>query len=260
MTYDKILTAIADPTRQTIIELMRDGPKTVGALGRRLPVSRPAVSQHLKVLSDAGLLEVQPSGTRRYYRLSPEGIAAVRTYLDQLWNDAMTSFKDYADGMKEPAKMADFIEKIIDVPLIPDQAFALFTEHLAEWWPGDTHSLSAATRKTPKDIEVELYQGGLIIEHTADGNIAPWGRFTEFKQGKSLSIDWFVGRPEAEATQIEVKFQPTAKGTRITLTHGGWDVLGPNADRIRDSYQGGWDHVLVACFGSAADAAAIPQP
>ncbi len=68
----------------------------VGEIGKTLPVSRPAVSQHLKVLSDAGLLTVRPQGTRRHYGLSPAGIDALRSYLDELWTDALASFASYA--------------------------------------------------------------------------------------------------------------------------------------------------------------------
>ncbi len=87
-----MLAALADPTRRAIVTRLRGGPLAVGQLADEMPVSRPAVSQHLRVLSDAGLLEVRQSGTRRLYHLSPEGVDALRRYMDTLWDDALSAF------------------------------------------------------------------------------------------------------------------------------------------------------------------------
>ncbi|MBB94420.1 MAG: transcriptional regulator [Rhodobacteraceae bacterium] len=89
---EAILAALADPTRRAIVTRLRPGALSVGALADGLPVSRPAVSQHLRVLCDAGLLDVHKSGTRRLYQLSPGGVQALRTYLDGLWDDALAGF------------------------------------------------------------------------------------------------------------------------------------------------------------------------
>lgn len=96
---EAILAALADPTRRAIVTRLRTGALPVGALADGLPVSRPAVSQHLRVLSDAGLLEVRQSGTRRLYHLSPEGVAALRQYLDVLWGDALAGLLSAARDM-----------------------------------------------------------------------------------------------------------------------------------------------------------------
>jgi DNA-binding transcriptional ArsR family regulator len=87
------LTALADPMRRAIFERLADRPWAVGELARELPVSRPAVSQHLKVLKDARLVYDRPAGTRRIYQLDPDGLGALRDYLDQFWNRALNSFK-----------------------------------------------------------------------------------------------------------------------------------------------------------------------
>ena len=87
------LTALGDPTRRAIFERLGDRPRPVGELARDLPVSRPAVSQHLKVLKDAGLVIDRPDGTRRLYQLDPAGIEAMRVYLDTFWNQALAAFK-----------------------------------------------------------------------------------------------------------------------------------------------------------------------
>jgi DNA-binding transcriptional ArsR family regulator len=83
---------LADPSRRAVFEALRDGPCAVGELAKRFPISRPAVSQHLKVLKEAGLVTDHAAGTRRLYRIRPEGLAALRTYLDQMWDDALNAF------------------------------------------------------------------------------------------------------------------------------------------------------------------------
>jgi DNA-binding transcriptional ArsR family regulator len=87
------LTALGDPTRRAIFERLAGGPRAVGELAHELPVSRPAVSQHLKVLKDAGLVVDRPDGTRRLYQLDPTGIEAVRGYFDTLWTQALAAYK-----------------------------------------------------------------------------------------------------------------------------------------------------------------------
>jgi DNA-binding transcriptional ArsR family regulator len=91
------LGALGDPTRRAIFERLAARPSAVGDLAAGLPVSRPAVSQHLRVLKDAGLVSETPDGTRRIYRLDPRGIAAMRDWLDAHWTGALEAFKDFAD-------------------------------------------------------------------------------------------------------------------------------------------------------------------
>jgi DNA-binding transcriptional ArsR family regulator len=93
MTYDTALSALADPTRRLVFERLKAGPQSVGAIARGLPVSRPAVSQHLKVLKEAGLVTDRPEGTRRVYAVDPQGLGALRGWLDQFWDQALTAFQ-----------------------------------------------------------------------------------------------------------------------------------------------------------------------
>jgi DNA-binding transcriptional ArsR family regulator len=86
-------TALGDPTRRAIFERLADRPRAVGELARELPVSRPAVSQHLKVLKHAGLVMDRPAGTRRIYQLDPDGLGALRAYLDHFWDQALAAYK-----------------------------------------------------------------------------------------------------------------------------------------------------------------------
>jgi DNA-binding transcriptional ArsR family regulator len=87
------LTALGDPTRRAIFEHLADRPRAVGELASELPVSRPAVSQHLKVLKDARLVVDRREGTRRIYQLDPDGLRALRGYLDHFWDQALAGFK-----------------------------------------------------------------------------------------------------------------------------------------------------------------------
>ena len=90
---DAALNALGDPTRRAVLLALTGGPRSVGDLARDLPVTRPAVSQHLKVLKEAGLVRDEAAGTRRLYRIDQEGVADVHQWFDQLWTDALDSFK-----------------------------------------------------------------------------------------------------------------------------------------------------------------------
>lgn len=90
-------TALGDPTRRAIFERLAGRPRAVGELASELPVSRPAVSQHLKVLKDAGLVVDRPEGNRRIYRADPNGVAALRDQLDRFWNQALATFKEVVE-------------------------------------------------------------------------------------------------------------------------------------------------------------------
>ena len=93
MTYVNALSALADPTRRAVFESLRAGPAPVGAIAARLPVSRPAVSQHLKVLKSAGLVADHADGTRRIYSVDSAGVAAIRDYFEQFWQQSLARFK-----------------------------------------------------------------------------------------------------------------------------------------------------------------------
>lgn len=97
MTYGEAIAALADPRRRAIFETLRHRPRTVGEIAAGQPVSRPAVSQHLKVLEGAGLVQVRPEGTRRYYGLRPEGLAELRAWVDGFWTDVLAGFAAEVD-------------------------------------------------------------------------------------------------------------------------------------------------------------------
>ncbi|QQA44068.1 SRPBCC domain-containing protein [Pelagovum pacificum] len=142
----------------------------------------------------------------------------------------------------------DPIKKSLTVPLTPAESFRLFTEGMGEWWPSETHSLSAATGDLPARIEVEPRVGGQVLETLQDGRVMPWGRVTRWDEGRAFGVDWHVGRDEEEATDLLVVFSPVEAGTRVELTHGGFDRLGEAATALQGNYETGWDHVLARCY------------
>jgi DNA-binding transcriptional ArsR family regulator len=94
-------TALGDPTRREIFERLADRPRAVGELAGELPVSRPAVSQHLKMLKEAGLVVDRPAGNRRIYQLDPDGVGALRAQLDRFWSKALAAYKEVVERTEE---------------------------------------------------------------------------------------------------------------------------------------------------------------
>lgn len=99
---DAVLDALGDPTRRRLLRLLRDGERTVADLTAALPVTQSAVSQHLRVLREAGLVADRPQGRRRFYRVERDGLSAVRAYVDSFWDDVLGAFAAYADGPQCP--------------------------------------------------------------------------------------------------------------------------------------------------------------
>ena len=106
MTNALAFAALADPTRRAVFERLAEGPRAVGELAQDLPVSRPAVSQHLKVLKEAGLVSERPEGARRVYQIDPQGLGQMRAWLDRFWDGALDAFKaevERPDRNEEPS-------------------------------------------------------------------------------------------------------------------------------------------------------------
>ena len=101
------LGLLGDPTRRAIFELLARRPSTVGELAQQLPITRSAVSQHLRVLKDGGLVVSQAEGTRRIYRLNPDGVTALRAYLDRVWAEALTAFGKTAQAAPTDPEQED---------------------------------------------------------------------------------------------------------------------------------------------------------
>ena len=105
MAYGKAIAALADPTRRAVFERLRGGPRPVVEIARGLPVSRPAVSQHLRVLKEAGLVRERREGTRNYYSVNGDGLIDLREYFEEFWDEALAAFKEAAEkgAQDEPA-------------------------------------------------------------------------------------------------------------------------------------------------------------
>jgi DNA-binding transcriptional ArsR family regulator len=107
MTYELALQCLSDPTRRRIFERLRGGPRSVGVLARGLPVTRPAVSQHLRALKNAGLVADRPEGAKRIYYIDPHGLGELRRWLDGFWDDALAAFKDAVEAPGSPNSRGD---------------------------------------------------------------------------------------------------------------------------------------------------------
>jgi DNA-binding transcriptional ArsR family regulator len=101
MAYADAIAALADPTRRAVLERLRSGPQPVVEIARGLPVSRPAVSQHLRVLKEAGLVRERREGTRHFYSVDGEGLAALRAYFEEFWQEALDAFKTAAENSEK---------------------------------------------------------------------------------------------------------------------------------------------------------------
>src|ERR671923_128208 len=106
MAYGSGIAALADPTRRAVFERLRGGPRPVVEIARGLPVSRPAVSQHLRVLKEAGLVRERRSGTRNYYSIDGDGLAELREYFENFWEEALAAFKKAAEKGEEDESAA----------------------------------------------------------------------------------------------------------------------------------------------------------
>ena len=179
MTYAAALAALADPTRRTILERLREGPASVGAIAAGLAVSRPAVSQHLAALKRAGLVNDRADGTKRIYAIDPAGLEELRAYVDRMWDDALQSFKHAAE--KERSRMTAALEPVrrsVHVAVPVERAFAVFTERISEWWPLAeplARGRGARTVRRPSGAPIEPRAGGRVVERRGDGTEDSWG-------------------------------------------------------------------------------------
>ena len=139
------------------------------------------------------------------------------------------------------------------VPCPPARAFAYFTRDIGRWWPLAVHSVG---RERARDVRFEPRVGARIVETLADGTEASWGTVEAWRPGECVRFSWHPGREPATAQWVEVAFAATPGGTRVTLTHGGWERLGAQGAAARDSYTGGWAFVLGERYGDYCAAAA----
>ena len=203
------MAVFSEPNRRRLLELLLAGEQPVSRLADQFGVTRSAISQHLGVLSNAGLVEARQEGRFRYYRLNPEGMAALRYALDVFWTRELEELATARPPEKGDHSMT--AEKSVLVPLDPDETFALLTEpeRLRRW--------QAVTAR------VELRAGGqyrwtITPGHTASGTI------TEVEPGKRIVFTW--GWEDSDdlppgASTVTITLEPADGGTNVRLVHRG---------------------------------------
>lgn len=241
---DAQIEALAVGTRRQIFMMLTERPRSVQELADRLPVSRPAVSQHLKKLVAAGLARSTTIGNRNVYAPDPEGVRHIRDWADRLWSSAFERFADFVETESKEKEMPETIEPILKTLTLsvgPDEAFDRFTRQIDQWWPTETHSVTNDARS---GVTLEPGVGGRLFETGPDGGEHTWGRVTVWDQGQRVAFTWHPGQPPKLGTHVEVSFRATAQGTELILIHTGWDVRGDTAGEVRAGYVTGWDMVL----------------
>lgn len=131
--------------------------------------------------------------------------------------------------------------KSVLVPWAPERAFTRFTAEMASWWPLRTHSVTGG-RSVRCGIEPRV--GGVVFEEAADGTRHVWGTVTAWEPPGRVAFTWHPARTPDTAQQVEVTFAPEGGGTRLVLTHTGWETLGRDAKKARRAYPLGWTYVL----------------
>jgi len=140
------------------------------------------------------------------------------------------------------------ILKTTHVPLSPTEAFDLFMAQLNDWWPKDRHTNFGPDTQ----FEIDARKNGTITEIAPDGTRRIWGRIIGWEPDEYMAFSWFPDGDEDAATIVAVSFTATADGTRLTLTHGGFEILGPMADAVSTSYLIGWDLTLGSyCYAAS---------
>jgi DNA-binding transcriptional ArsR family regulator/uncharacterized protein YndB with AHSA1/START domain len=270
MTYDNAIAALADPSRREVFERLKSGPRAVGEIARDMPVSRPAVSQHLKVLKKAGLVLDRAEGTRRVYYIDPHGLAGLRQWLDQFWDGALMAFQAEVEktiayekgkeiqGMTITVKIAP-VQKTVRVPASREAAFDVFAMKMGRWW-FPSHSISE-TKSPLKEVIIEPRVGGRWYEVGEDGSECDWGQVLIWEPPSRLVLAWQLNsqwRYDPDfVTELEIRFTPEGGGvTRVDLEHRNLDRFGDDAQSVREAIDSpeGWTGLL-ANFAQMASAA-----
>src|SRR6476646_6855467 len=171
------MTALGDPTRQAIFERLVERPRPVGELAGELPVTRPAVSQHLRVLKDAGLVFDRQVGTRRLYQVDPDGLAELRAHLDAFWARSLAAFAHRTQELRTVETIVEAVRREVVVEVGQAAAFEIFTADMTSWWPAHHHIGSAPIQ----EVVVEPRVGGRWFTRHEDGNDTDTGVVTTWE-------------------------------------------------------------------------------
>ena len=139
------------------------------------------------------------------------------------------------------------VEKSVTVPARPEAAFERWTGGMNDWWPRETHTVF---RERCDAIGVEGGAGGRIVETSLDGETAEWGRIEAWDPPGRFDYTWYPGREPEFAQRVEMRFELVEGGTRVQLLQGGWEILGPAAEMVRDGYESAWS-VVIGAFAAS---------
>ncbi len=248
-----MLTALGDPTRQAIFERLSHGPMAVGQLAGALPVSRPAVSQHLRVLKDVGLVFDRQEGTRRLYQVDPDGLARLRAHLDAFWARSLAAFAHRTRELNTVDSTAETVVEAVRREVVVEvgqaAAFEIFTADMTSWWPAHHHIGSAPIQ----EIVIEPRVGGRWFTRHEDGTETDTGVVTAWEPPGLFGVTWQIGadwkfHPDF-VTTITVRFvSEGADRTRVILEHGGLEAYAADAAAMRATFEedGAWTGTLAA--------------
>jgi DNA-binding transcriptional ArsR family regulator len=250
-----MLTALGDPTRQAIFERLSHGPLAVGQLAGTLPVSRPAVSQHLRVLKDVGLVFDRQEGTRRLYQVDPDGLAQLRAQLDAFWARSLAAFAHRTQELTTVETTVEAVRREVVVEVGQAVAFEIFTADMTSWWPARHHIGSAPIQ----EIVIEPRVGGRWYTHHEDGTETDTGVVTAWEPPGLFAVTWQIGadwkfHPDF-VTTVTVHFAADGPDrTRVVLEHSGLDAYGADAAAMRETFEaeGAWTATLAAYAARAA--------
>ncbi len=151
--------------------------------------------------------------------------------------------------------MLEPIIKTIEVSCSPEQAFTVFIDDMASWWPLDKNSVSAMNGEVAKSTVIEPRLGGKVYEIGHDDTQHHWGTVTQYDPYSAFSMDWHIGMSAESPSVVDVKFTDIGNGkTRVELTHGNWESFGDKAEDMRKGYNEGWVGVFEKAYCSACNA------
>ena len=235
-------TALADPTRRTIFERLIEHPSAVRELADDLPVSRPAVSQHLKVLKDAGLVIDRRAGKQRISQVAPDGLAALRAELDRFWTRTLAAYKTAVEQPTRGDPMniaaADTTVRasiVVEAPIA--WAFKVFTEDFGSFKPAEHNLLRVEIAETVLERRI----GGFLYDRGIDGSICRWARVLAYDPPNSIVLSWDIGpdwqieQDPLKTSEWEVRFiAESEQRTRIEIEHRHLERHGEGWQGVRD--------------------------
>jgi uncharacterized protein YndB with AHSA1/START domain len=151
----------------------------------------------------------------------------------------------------KPTPVIPPVVKTVTVGCTLEEAFRYFTADFSKWWPMATHSVighASEFKQKPTSVTFEQRKGGRIFERGITGEEHMWGTVLALEPPSRVVFSFHPGRDGQDAQTVEVTFSPAAKGTEVVLTHTGWELLGENAMKQRESYNSGWESAFVAAF------------